>query len=279
MLEHRPLAGKVLTLWRYPIKSMLGEELHVATLVQGSLLGDRALALLDGETGYVASAKHLGRWPRLLACQAAFVEPPVFGKALPPVRVTLPDGTSLLSGQRDFNQRVSQALGRGVVLSHPTLASPRLEQCWPILEGMAFQPSVSEHAMPPFTFFDLAPLHLLTTATLACLADLYPQGRFDARRFRPNLLIEPDGEAHDFVEHSWIGQTLAIGNEVRLQITGGCPRCVMATLPQGDLPADLGILRTAAMHTQASVGVYASVLHGGTIRQGDAIRVEDWGDP
>src|SRR5438034_11815037 len=84
MLEHRPLAGKVLTLWRYPIKSMLGEELHVATLVQGSLLGDRALALLDGETGYVASAKHLGRWPRLLACQAAFVEPPVFGKALPP---------------------------------------------------------------------------------------------------------------------------------------------------------------------------------------------------
>jgi uncharacterized protein YcbX len=275
MSDRMPMAGKVVALWRYPIKSMLGEEVLATTLVQGSVLGDRALALLDGETGYVASAKHPGRWPRLLACQATFVQPPVFGKALPPVRVTLPDGTSLRSGQRDFNQRVSQALGRAVVLSRPTLASPRLEQFWPILEGLASQPNVSEHAMPPFTFFDLAPLHLLTTATLARLADLYPQGRFDARRFRPNLVIEPDGEPHDFVEHRWIGQTLAIGNEVRLQITGACPRCVMTTLPQGDLPADLGILGTAAMHIQATVGVYASVLHGGTIHQGDAIRVED----
>jgi uncharacterized protein YcbX len=203
------------------------------------------------------------------------VEPPTVGKALPPVRVTLPDGTSLLSGQHDFNQRVSQALGREVVLSRPTLASPRLEQFWPILESLASRPGVTEHAMPPFTFFDLAPLHLLTTATLARLADLYPQGRFDVRRFRPNLVIAPDGEPHDFVERRWIGQTLAIGEEVRLQITGACPRCVMTTLPQGDLPADLGILGTAAMHTQATVGVYASVLQGGTIRQGDAIRVED----
>ena len=81
------------------------------------------------------------------------------------------------------------------------------------------------------------------------------------------------------MEHSWIGQTLAIGEEVRLQITGACSRCVMTTLPQGDLSADLGILQTAARYTQAMVGVYASVLHGGTIRQGDAIQVEAWGDP
>src|SRR6266702_2610974 len=112
MSDHTHLAGKVMTLWRYPIKSMLGEELHVATLVNGSLLGDRALALIDGETGSVASAKHPGRWSRLLACQAAFVEPPVVGEALPVVRVTLPDGTTLLSGQHDCNRRVSQALGR-----------------------------------------------------------------------------------------------------------------------------------------------------------------------
>src|SRR5947207_5315797 len=98
MSDRMPMAGKVVALWRYPIKSMVGEELHVATLVQGSVLGDRALALLDGETGSVASAKHPGRWSRLLACQAAFVEPPVVGEALPVVCVTLPDGTTLLSG-------------------------------------------------------------------------------------------------------------------------------------------------------------------------------------
>jgi uncharacterized protein YcbX len=95
------------------------------------------------------------------------------------------------------------------------------------------------------------------------------------RRFRPNLVLEPAHEQHDFVEHSWIGQTLAIGEQVRLQITGACPRCVMTTLPQADLPADLGILRTAARHTQANVGVYANVLHSETIRLGDTLRVED----
>ena len=139
MAARTPLAGKVVSLWRYPIKSMLGEELHAATLVNGSLLGDRALALIDCETGYVASAKHSQRWPRLLACRAAFVEPPAIGQVLPPV--TLPDGTSPLSGQSDFNQRVSQALGRAVVLSRPTLPSPRFEQCWPALEGLASQPA------------------------------------------------------------------------------------------------------------------------------------------
>ncbi len=274
MEERTPLAGKVVALWRYPIKSMLGEQVPVALLAQGSLLGDRAFALLDRATGLVASAKNPDRWSRLLACQAAFVEPPTLGEALPPVRITLPDGTSILSEQPDFNRRLSQVLGREVVLSRATLASPRLEQFWPQVEGFASQPRVTEEAMPPRTFFDLAPLHLLTTATLGRLADLYPQGRFDARRFRPNLVIEPAHAQHDFVEHRWIGQTLTIGEQVRLQITGACPRCVMTTLPQADLPADLGILRTAARHTQANVGVYASVLHGGTIRLGDAIRVE-----
>jgi uncharacterized protein YcbX len=275
MEERTHMAGKVVALWRYPIKSMLGEQVPVALLAQGSLLGDRAFALLDRATGLVASAKHPGRWSRLLACQAAFVELPTLGEALPPVRVTLPDGTSLLSERPDFNRCLSQALEREVVLSPATLSCPRLEQFWPQVEGLASQPRVTEEAMPPRTFFDLAPLHLLTTATLWRLADLYPQGRFDVRRFRPNLVVELALEKHDCVEDRWIGQTLAIGEQVRLQITGACPRCVMTTLPQADLPADLGILRTAARHTQANVGVYASVRHGGTIRMGDTIWVAD----
>src|SRR5437667_4029983 len=125
MAERRPLAGQIVALWRYPIKSMLGEQVQAATIVNGSLLGDRALALVDGETGYVASAKHPQRWPHLFACQAAFMEPPVAGQVLPPVRVALPDGTSLLSGQPDCNRLLSQALGRQVVLSTSTLSSPR----------------------------------------------------------------------------------------------------------------------------------------------------------
>ena len=101
------------------------------------------------------------------------------------------------------------------------------------------------------------------------LRELYPQGRFEPRRFRPNIVVATAGS--DFVENDWIGRTVEIGDTVRLAITEPCPRCVMITLPQGDLPKDSGILRTAAQHNGVNVGVYASVVSGGTIRRGDAV--------
>ena len=101
-----------------------------------------------------------------------------------------------------------------------------------------------------------------------------PQGRFEARRFRPNIVVETAPGAKDFVENAWSDHTLVIGDAVRLRISGPCPRCVMTTLPQGDLAKDPGILRTAAQHNHANVGLYASVVRGGTVRRGDAIRVE-----
>ena len=106
------------------------------------------------------------------------------------------------------------------------------------------------------------------------LRELNPQGRFEVRRFRPNIVVAPDAGARGFVENDWIGHTLAIGSEVRISITGPCPRCVMTTLPQGDLPKDPGILRTAARHNQVHVGVYGTVLKGGTLRRGDLVRIE-----
>ena len=68
-------------------------------------------------------------------------------------------------------------------------------------------------------------------------------------------------------------QTLAIGDEVRLHITGPCGRCVMTTLAQGELPPDSGILRTAVQQNQGQVGVYATVVQGGTMRCGDRVRL------
>jgi uncharacterized protein len=113
--------------------------------------------------------------------------------------------------------------------------------------------------------------HLLTTSTIDRLRELYPQGRFEARRFRPNIVVSTGSEDARFVENDWIGRTVLIGDTVRLAITEPCPRCVMITLPQGDLPKDSGILRTAAQHNAVNVGVYASVINGGTIRRGDAV--------
>jgi hypothetical protein len=125
--------------------------------------------------------------------------------------------------------------------------------------------------MPAGTFFDIAVVHLVTTATMDHLRGLYPQGRFEARRFRPNVVVSTGPEDRGFVENDWIGHTVQIGDSVRLAISEPCPRCVMITLPQGDLPKDTGILRTAAQHNAVNIGVYASVLSSGRIRRGDAV--------
>jgi len=110
----------------------------------------------------------------------------------------------------------------------------------------------------------------LTTATLDRLRELNPQGQFEVRRFRPNIVVRLAAGEKGFAENSRVGHTLAM----RLNITGPCGRCVMTTLAQGDLPADPGILRTAAQHNQVNVGVYAAVVRGGTIRRGDPVRME-----
>jgi uncharacterized protein YcbX len=114
-------------------------------------------------------------------------------------------------------------------------------------------------------------VHLPTTSTIDRLRELYPQGRIEARRFCPNIVVSTSREDAGFVENDWISRTVLIGDTVRLAITEPCPRCVMITLPQADLSKDSGILRTAAQHNAVNVGVYASVVNGGTIRRGDAV--------
>ena len=128
--------------------------------------------------------------------------------------------------------------------------------------------------MPSQTFFDIAVVHILTTSSIDRLRELYPEGRFEVRRFRPNIVIESESGEKDFIENSWVGRNILIGDQVILKITVRCTRCVMTTLPQGDLPKDLGILRTIANFNQVTMGVYASVQRGGTIRRGDSVTLK-----
>lgn len=267
--------GSVVSLWRYPVKSMMGEELNATEVGERGLLGDRAYALVDSSNGKVASAKNPKKWAKLFDFRAAFVEPPRSGKKAPPVRITLPDGAIVTSEQGNLNQILSNVFGREVTLGTAGASGkPSLEEYWPDMEGLAHRETITDESMPSGTFFDLAVIHVLTTATMDRLRELNPQGRFEVRRFRPNIVVAPDAGARGFVENDWIGHTLAIGSEVRISITGPCPRCVMTTLPQGDLPQDPGILRTAARHNQVHVGVYGTVLKGGTLRRGDLVRIE-----
>jgi uncharacterized protein YcbX len=274
MAEARHVVGVVGALWRYPVKSMQGEELNASAVGERGLLGDRTHALVDGADGKVGSAKNPRKWPGLFDFRAAYTEPPAPGAALPPVRITLPDGSVTRSDGADRDRLLSAVLGRPVSLPAAVPARPVLEEYWPAVEGLPHQDTVTDEAMPAGTFFDLATVHLLTTATLDRLRALYPDGRLEVRRFRPNVVVNtPAGQA-GFVEDTWVGHTLALGKEVRLKITKRCGRCVMTTLAQADLPADLGILRTAVKDNAGHVGVYASVLQGGTVRRGDEARVE-----
>ena len=270
-------AGTVVGLWRYPVKSMMGEELNGAVLTERGVLGDRRFALVDAATGKVAGAKNPRKWGDFFAFRAAYAEPPRAGATLPAVRLTLPDGAVATSDQPDLAQVLSRALGRDVELAESqgngATAAAQAEEYWPDVDGLEFRDTVTDFELPAGTFFDLAVVHLVTTATLDRLRALYPDGRFEARRFRPNVVVATDPGREGFVENEWIDRTIALGDEVRLRVTGPCPRCVMTTLAQGDLPKDTGILRAAAQHNQANVGVYADVLAPGTVRRGDRVTV------
>jgi hypothetical protein len=264
----------VLSVWRYPVKSMLGEELKSTLLTERGLLGDRAYALMDRATGKVVSAKNPRKWPSLFKFRAALMEPSDVRERIPPVMITLPNGTRVNSDQGDVDHVLSNALDSDVSLKSQAPERPQLEEYWPDVDNLAHRETVTEEAMPPDAFFDGAVVHVLTTATLDKLRSLYPEGSFQPQRFRPNLVVAPASTKSGFLENSWVGRTIAIGEQVRLLITQTTGRCVMTTLAQGDLSKDLGILRTAVQANKANVGVYASVTRGGVVRCDDPVTIE-----
>src|ERR671931_1476697 len=221
--------GSVVSLWRYPVKSMMGEELNATEVTQRGLIGDRAYALVDSSDGKAATAKNPRKWPRLFDFRATFIEPARAATKVPPVRIALPDGATVTSDQGDLNQILSQALNRAVTLGAARRGVVTAEEYWPDMAGLDHRDTVTDFEMPAGTFFDIGMVHVLTTATIDRLRALYPEGRFEVRRFRPNIVVATGPDAHGFVENDWIDQTVAIGDEVRLQVTEPCPRCVMTT--------------------------------------------------
>lgn len=284
-MDKSSTVGTIAALWRYPIKSMQGEEVNGAVLTPRGLLGDRAYAIREHATGHIASAKHPAKWSRLFQCRAAFATPPQPGQPLPPVWITLPDGVVISSAQPDVDEILSRVLGREVSLVAVAPDTPTREaNRSPLDDTPTIRQEPLALAAPAGTFFDYAPLHLLTTATLEHLRTLYPAGRFEVRRFRPNLVIVPRSQEPESVENRWLGHALQIGADVTVQVIDPCPRCVITTLAQSDLPRDPGILRTLGQHTSAAsvtlapgvvfvavAGVYAHISQEGQICRGDEV--------
>ncbi len=272
MTASQETVGRVVSIWRYPVKSMLGEELNASTVTERGLLGDRAFALVDVETGKVVSAKNPRRWPGLFDFRAAYVEPLGDAPPLPAVRITFPDGTSQFTEQADIAARLTATLGRPVRLTRSAVPEAKSEGYWPDHDWLPERDVEFDFPLPPGTFFDAAAVHVITTATLDHLRMACPTSRFEVPRFRPNLVIETPAGTAGFVEDSWIGRTLTLGG-VTLRIDEPCPRCVMTTLSQSSLPKDPTVLRTAVRENAGNIGVYAAVVRGGGIRRGDGCAV------
>lgn len=285
---------RVGALWRYPVKSMQGMEAEELTVTSDGVKGDRRFGFIDAETERVVSAKHSKRYPGLFQCRAELLEDSSAGEVA--LRVTLPDG-EVVEDER-ISDAVSRLVGRELRLAANRPEGSVYEEEWPESDGV--MPEELQSALrvegegadsviglptaaagAPGSFVDFAPLHALTTRTLAHLRSVHPDGAWEARRFRPNLLIDDGDEPGAFTEDAWMGGDLLVGDEVRLRVAMPTPRCVMTTLAQEDIPRDPAILRTVAEHNRQSfeglgqwacAGAYLEVVQPGVIRRGDPIR-------
>jgi len=235
--------GHVAALWRYPVQSLRGERLEALDVTEAGPVGDRGYGIFDPERGSIVSAANGKRkWRPLVTWSARYRGEPAVGKDLPPVEITFEDGIRIGSDSSELDATLAGRLGWDARFVERAKSVPAYEH---------------------------APIHALTTATLEACARHYPAGRFSPERFRPNLFIETDG-LEGFAESQWLGRRMTV-NGVNLSIDEDCVRCVMTTLPQGDLPKDPGILAAVTEANKQHAGVYCGVEGTGTIRIGDPV--------
>ena len=247
----------VTELWRFPIKSMLGEQLDDVEVGPLGLEGDRRRAVIDANSGVSLSAK---RYASLLSCRARTVDDQV--------RIEFPDGVDVDADSPEAAERLSAFLNRRVLVQ-------AVEQGHVVRHE--FPTGITTGTGDPFlhepgfdAFFDRAPLHLITSATIAELGRLQPGSTFALARFRPNLVVATD--LMGFVEDDWVGKRLSIGT-VDFEVLDRKPRCVMTTHSQMGLPKDNDVLRTVAQSNAGHAGIELSTIGTGTIRTDDEVSV------
>ena len=275
------VVGRVAGLHRFPVKSMLGEQLDRLAVNRRGVIGDRAFAVIDDDTGKVISVKRPARWGRMFELKAATCDGAV--------EVRFPDGTTHQIDDAALPRRLGEFLGRSVSVASTPPPDATFDEVWmrDLKNGIdPIGPSRVEDGEEMVdngqlmsvngNFSNGGPIHVVTTSTTRRFGQLAPESRFDPKRFRPNIVIETQDEG--FLENDWTGRTLTIG-EVPMTVLVPTPRCVMTTLQQGELPADREVLRTIARHNAVDIGLgvfpclgtYAAALVEGGIQVGDSV--------
>lgn len=272
---------KLKQIFRYPVKSMLGESLTTVTLGEKGIKGDRAWATRDEVRGGIRGAKKL---PQLMSFQATSVS----GNT---AEITAPDGETCRTNTDAINGWLSKKLSHDVTLwpimpaddlDHYRRGAPDSEDFEqelrelfgrlpdePLPDLSAFA-EVLEFESPPGTYFDAFPIMLMTQQSLDTLNQRAPGSAFDQRRFRANLLLEVEGSNEPFPEQAWIGKELHIGDVV-LKIIDTCPRCSMTTHATAELPRDTDVMRHLVAEAEGNLGVYAKVVRAGSVAVNQSI--------
>ncbi len=277
-MERRQV-GIVKALWRYPVKSMLGEKLDRLYVTTRGPLGDRAWALRDAQSKRIASAK---KFSTLLSLRAAYEREPEPNN-LPPVRITLPDGRSIHAGDANASEVISEFVGhRFQIEREPRQTGERagidprtafgdvpFENVFP---GMTADKAPDWFNLVKGTFFDSALIHVIASGTLEYMnRQSGGKSDFDYRRFRPNIFIDTGADNDGFIEDRWLKGVLEVGDGVRIIGMRPALRCVMTTHQQQDLPRDPAIFRATFTQHQANLGIFAGVEHEGMVRICDPV--------
>jgi uncharacterized protein len=285
------IVGTISAIMRFPVKSLLGESLEECEIVAGGLDGDRTHALLDPSTGKIASAKQPNLWRDLLAFSARTSAKTRSQTNPASIIVSDSSGNRIDLLDPDFDARLSEWLGRQVKLIDVRPAGIELNRARPdevMTEGV--EATVTQDvlaiasAAPSGGFFDFAPLHLMTSASLDATRAAAPAASIHAERYRPNIVIETPS-SFVFAENQWVGRRLRLGRHVSIEVIAPTPRCAVPMLVHGTLPHSREAV--AAVNTLNRIefpalgpgtfpclGAYATVVASGPVRCGDQVVLE-----
>ena len=252
-------AVRVIDLVRYPVKSLQGETVPEARIDIDGMRGDRVWGIRDENTGRILTGR---RMPELLFASAVLTAD---GTPL----LTLPTGVICEGPGETTDTALTEWLGRPVRLVSSEEVPPARAEFF--ADSTDDSSQAIEWTMPAGRFVDALPLLVLTTASLRTAAALYPDGDWQVRRFRPNVLVDIDGDG--WIEDGWCGRAQLRVGEVILQPQQPCVRCTMATRPQPGLDDDRDIFRTLARNHGGCFGAWTAVATGGTVRVGDEVRI------
>ncbi|MGX7875625.1 MOSC domain-containing protein [Mesorhizobium sp. ORM6] len=242
------ILGSVAQLWRYPASSLAGERRDAILVGRETIEGDRMFGLVDATDNEIARPDRDAKWHKVPRIRTRLTNDR-------DLEIAVPDGAWLSAPSAECDRAVSAYLGFAA----------------------SIRPFGPENAPPAYAGpltqarYRKAPIHLLTTASLARLETLHPDGTADPRRFRPNIVVDMAAVEGSFPETEWIGRKLAIG-ELLLTISEPCRRCGFTIIAQDGFEHDPGILRNLVRHNAHNLGVYCTVDRPARVEIGAPMR-------